>query len=370
MYKTLITELVVTEHCNLDCEYCYMKNTDTYMGEQQITDYIKNVHKIMEVYGCDKYHISYFGGEPLTNWGLVKKAIPIFNKDPRLESQVVISNGLLITQEIIDYLKEHNVGFSWSFDGMWQDENRPHKTITDTISVYHEKKSLLRQLGTGCKVMISPSNISTMTENLDFLVENFDMMNPDFSLVRDDIWSLEDIKSFKIESRRLADRIIEYNLNGEKIHTGLYSLALMDMIQGEVRGKRPFGCFAGCHGVGYFPDGSWYPCARFGAEKEYKLMGADGTLNMDNINLLNKPSITDPHTFKKCQECSLFKFCNAGCTYSQLKISDDGIQSSPVDSVCELYKIIYDDTLYIYDRLKDNKQYRSYLKYIQERLGV
>jgi len=370
--NTLITEFVVTEQCNLDCEYCYMKDNNVYMDMSKVHLYIKNVGKIMEQYGCSQYHISYFGGEPLMNWEVVKEAIQLFNKDPRCNSQVIITNGLLFTEEIIDFCQANRCGFSWSFDGMWQDENRPHKSIQNTLDIYRQKKDLiLSKVGHGCKVMIAPQNIDTMTENLEFLIEEFDISNPDYSIVRDDIWSPEDLVKFKIECRRLADRVIKYFHDGRNVSAGFFVLALMDMINGSKRGKRPFGCFAGCHGVGYFPNGDFYPCARFGSHKQFILLDKDGELYYNNIKTLLNPKVCNPKVYPECQNCELYNFCNAGCTFSQLKLTESGEYiSKPVESVCDLVKMIYNDTLYIHDVLKDLPNYQNYIKNLTDQLQL
>lgn len=369
--NTLITELVVTEQCNLDCKYCYMKNNAVYMTLEGIQHYIDNVGKIMDIYGSQKYHISYFGGEPLLNWEVVKDAILLFNADPRCESQVIITNGYLLTQEIVDHCKRHNVAFSWSFDGKYQDKSRPHKIDKDSLSGYMDNKELLLSVSQSCKVMIDPSNIKTMVENFDFFVNEFQIYNPDYSLVRDDIWSDEDIETFKIESRKLADKIINYFHNNMNVSAGFYTLALMDMINSSIHSKRPFGCFAGCQGVGYFPSKEFYPCARFGSSKEFLLMDSEANLQHENIKTLLNPKIHDPRTYDKCQDCALYNYCNAGCTYSQLKINDDGFHiAEPVDSICELYHIIYNDAIYINDELMNYPMYKEYLNNILRPLGV
>ena len=368
--NTLITEFVVTEQCNLACDYCYMKDQNTFMQFEAVEKYTENVQKIMDIYGCSQFHISYFGGEPLMNWSLVKQAIVHFQADQRCESQVIITNGLLLTPEIVEFCKEHNVGFSWSFDGMWQDENRPAKDTKDSLSLYREKKDLLKSISNGCKVMVGPQNSNTLTENLEFLVDEFQIFNPDYSIVRDDIWSKDQIDEFEIESRRLSNRIIKYFQDGQNVSVGFYVLALMDMINGKLRAKRPFGCFAGCHGVGYFPNGDWYPCARFGTDKSFLLMDSNGITNDENIKTLLNPKVSDPRVYPECQGCELYNFCNAGCTYSQLKIKDGEYRSSPVESVCKLFKIIYKDTLYINECLKDNELYKSYITNITKQLGV
>ncbi len=367
--RTLITEFVVTEKCNLNCEYCYMKNNNVYMSIDRVYDFINNVHKMMDVYGCSDYHISYFGGEPLLNWEVVKMAIPLFNEDPRCSSQVIISNGLLLTDSMVDFLREYNVGFSWSFDGLWQEENRPHVTIKDTLSLYKKNKQTIQRVSRSAKVMVSPNNVVTMVDNLEFFVDEFQINNPDFSIVRDDIWTQADLELFHVCVRKLADRVIEYIRDGERVSVGFFDLALMDIYQGNKYGKRPFGCFAGCHGVGYFPDGSWYPCARFGSTREYVLMDVEGIVNEENIQTLLNPKISNPTTFDKCKKCNLYDYCTAGCTYSQLRLVDSVLVAEPLDSICQLYKMIYNNTLYINDVLKDNKLYKKYLQTLAQNIG-
>lgn len=370
--RTLITEFVVTEACNLACDYCYMKDCNRSMNFQDVLHFRKHVQKIMDIYGCNKYHISYFGGEPLINWDLIQKAIPEFKSDPRLDSQVIISNGLLLTDYMVEFIKKHQIPFSFSFDGLWQDKQRPHKDVKDTLSIYKYKKDLIKQVSPGfCKTMVAPQSIDSMLQNFVFLVEEFDIWCPDFALVRDDIWSKTDIENFQYYARKLTEKTIAYFQDGMSAMPGFYSLAIMDMMNGIIQGKRPWGCFAGCSGIGYFPDRNFYPCARFGTSKELRIMDEEGNVNRENIDLLYRPHIIDPRTYAKCKACSLYNYCNAGCTYSQLIIGDDGeLTAEPVDSICELYKIIYKESFHINEVLKYNKTYTKFLDNIMKPLGV
>ena len=84
---------------------------------------------------------------------------------------------------MVEYLKKENVGISWSFDGLWQDSQRPHKHINDTLSIYKAKKDLIKELSpSNCKTMVSPNSIKTMVENFEFLVEEFEV-DEDFLFV-------------------------------------------------------------------------------------------------------------------------------------------------------------------------------------------
>ena len=88
------------------------------------------------------------------NWEIIEKTLPKFKEDKRCKSVVVISNGLLLTQEKVDYLKKYDCGLSWSFDGLWS-SNRPLANQKSSLDLYLEKSKLALQLTNSCKVMVS-----------------------------------------------------------------------------------------------------------------------------------------------------------------------------------------------------------------------
>ena len=167
---------------------------------------------------------------------------------------------------------------------------------------------------------------------------------------------------FKKEIRKLADLNISYIQKGTRTMIGFFHLAILDMIFGESYGKRPFGCFAGCHGAGFMPDGKIYPCARFGSNDQIVLFDSIKRLvYKKNFVKMNSPEVTDTRTFEKCKNCILYKYCNAGCTWSQL----DGCKSEsckPIDNVCQLFFSIYEETIRMTHILKDNSNFREMVK--------
>jgi uncharacterized protein len=354
----VIVEFMVTEKCNLACSYCYMENKQKFMNTDSVDAFLDTIGDFMKLYNQDKYHISYFGGEPLLNWPIIEYSLPKFKADPRCHSIVIITNGLELNEKRVKYLKEHNVNISLSFDGIWNDEQRPYYNKQPSFEMYLNKKELLHTLTNGCKVMIHPSNFKTMTDNYIFFLEEYGFPQPDFSLVRDDIYTEEDLKVFDIEIKRLADKVIEYNRKGIRSNVGLFHLYTLDMIVGRKLGKRPFGCFAGVHGAGYTPDGKYYPCARFASQEEFLLMDAN-TKSTHNINVekLLQPKMSDPREMPECIECNLYKYCNAGCTYSQIQYGKDEDRAKPVASVCSLLKMCYRESMRIMKELKDMPSY-------------
>jgi len=304
--KTLTIEFSVTTGCNLRCAYCYSNHKPQYMNFEVCDKFFEVIGDFMEIYGCDGYHISYFGGEPLENFEVIKYTLPKFNEDKRCKSTCIITNGTLLTAALV---------------------------------------------------------LKNMTENFEFFVNEFGFNNPDFSLVRDNIYTTKDIENYKEEIHKLANKVIAYNLgyeNYEDIHikspdrtpiycnVGLFRLYILDIIVNKRYGKRNHGCFVGYSGGVYTTDGDIYPCERFRSVKKYQLYdNKTKTFNKENINFLKDPKVSDPRTFEKCKSCELYEVCNVGCTYSQL-LNGRFEKAKPIDSVCEILKVTYKEAMRVF----------------------
>lgn len=357
-------EVSVTEKCNLGCPYCYIANQDKFMTTEIFDKAWPEFIKLVDRSHCDplgKFHLTFFGGEPLLNMPVIKHATKKCRSGEyaeRLHALSIISNMTLINDEIADWLDENRVGISWSFDGISSNESRPviknmgeNKGYSSVFEMYNEKQHLIRRLtkySKTCKVMIFPGNVDAMTENFEFLVD-FGIPCPDFSIVRDDIWSTDDLQHFRREVRRLADKQIEYLSKGILAINGMFNLPLQDMLLGMTKNKRPFGCFAGVSGSVMSVDGDFYPCARFGSKKVLPMKG-------DEYNFSYFQHIFNPKTYDKCKGCDLYKVCNAGCTFSQIRNGN-----KPVDSICELFHMYYDETIRIVEKCKDMPAFQDYI---------
>jgi len=350
-------EVSVTEKCNLGCPYCYVANRPTWMTKDVFDKGIKDVHKLMERSGDKDYYVSFFGGEPMLNWDLIQHAVPVLQADPKNTGINIITNLTMVDEEKAAWIKENNVGISWSFDGMGSNESRPLLPILENtnpeteqlfngiLDLYNNKRDIIMGLTNGCKVMIWPGNTKEMVENFEFLLD-YGIDHPDFSLVRDDVWTIDDIKQYKYELERLTDLYIEKVRGGKFCSIGLIKLAILDTLYGLVKGKRPFGCFAGTHGGVLMSSGEFYPCARFASKK---IMQMD-----EKFSFKYYQDQFDPRKYDKCIPCDLRQVCNAGCTYSQVMNGN-----KPVDSVCELFHITYTCAHRVVEELKDDPTFHS-----------
>jgi uncharacterized protein len=133
----------VTNQCNLSCSYCYEYGEDRiatpdgktkFMSEetaQGTVDFLLNQSP-----GRRMVHLTFFGGETLLNFKVVKSTIEYARAKAEEMGKFVdfsmTTNATMLTSEIISFLAENNVGVTVSIDGP--------KESNDKFRVFHNGK--------------------------------------------------------------------------------------------------------------------------------------------------------------------------------------------------------------------------------------
>lgn len=355
-------ELCVTDKCNLGCRYCYSANKNKFMTFETFMKNLPRIREYTRNAGYDKYNLSFFGGEPLLNFELIKQIVPVVQKDPMCNFCNIISNMTLMNDEIYDFIKTNRIATSWSFDGKDSIKSRPllqmseNKGFKNILEMYESQKEHLLDLAHGfCKVMIYPGNIATMVENFEFFLD-YGLNEPDYTLVRDDIWTNKDILLFKKYTHELANAYIEKVKSGVNCTIGFFRLYFLDALYASKYHKRNHGCFAGTCGCALTPDGKFYPCQRFSVKHAFEM-------ERDH-NFQEYTKMFSPRNYEKCKKCDLYYVCNCGCTYSQIMNNNQ-----PLDSICELFHILMEETIRITHALKDNELFMRITKHWCDTIG-
>lgn len=116
--------LFVTNVCNFRCNYCYERNPNKQIAEVDMTEEImkKAVIDFIVRSKRRKYlTINFFGGEPLLNFDLIKKAV-IFSKEicyklGKIIAFTISTNGSLLKGDVVNFLLDHDFGVLVSLDG-------------------------------------------------------------------------------------------------------------------------------------------------------------------------------------------------------------------------------------------------------------
>ena len=114
----------VTKTCNMACSYCYEEGLireDTGVCE---IDYIEKTIEFINTMcyktASKKIFIKFFGGEPLIKFPFIKKFVEIANE--KIDDKItpfysITTNGTLMTDDMLIWLKKNNVECALSIDG-------------------------------------------------------------------------------------------------------------------------------------------------------------------------------------------------------------------------------------------------------------
>lgn len=375
--------LFVTQSCNLNCVYCYGDNA--HYGE---TD--KNCMDLATAYTAvdwlvkvsntqQRITISFFGGEPLLNFELIKQVVKyslaIGAKSGKIIDFDINTNGTLITEEVIEFFDRHRFRVIVSIDGPKevQDIQRPFKAgLGSYDEILPNIRALLRALpDTSCRaVLIGNSNVSTIRNSLIALGFRKIMISYcSFSLFESD-------KGLNLGRRRALSQI---RMEVEKEALSLYNAIITRDIETILKiknsgfiytrferlingQKKLFPCGAGRSSVAVSCVGDIYLCHRLVGMCGFKL----GNVNSEVINRL-KYQVSPVERIELCKKCYAKYLCAGGCYHDNLGYS--GSIRVPSKDMCKLMKYLVAKLVYVHSMISDEDI--SYLRrhsLIQEKI--
>lgn len=317
-----IMYLNVSTFCNLACKYCFIENnpvssqkynkmsfeTSKIAVDKFLTELEKN--KIIES------QIIFYGGEPLTNWEVVKQTIKYIKDEKQSNiTLTIITNGTLLNREIIQFLMDYHIGIGISIDGpkFINDKNRIFKSGNE--SVYEKAMSsieLLNEMNSSYCVSatVTPDVVDNEDEIFKWLIDN---------KIKNVFWNLYHYSSRTENWEKHYNKMSDFILNAYKI--------LKENNIGEEKVKEQIEMFLNqtfkfhsCGAVGLNqltikPNGDVCICQ--GDSRSYNNI-VGNILNDEIDDILNNPINNDwlkMYTIdkEKCKYCSAISVCGGGC---------------------------------------------------------
>jgi sulfatase maturation enzyme AslB (radical SAM superfamily) len=110
--------LVLTNRCNLRCVYCFQSASGNLCMSW---DYLRTGIELALKEAAPRIEITFSGGEPLLEFDHIRKAVAHVRELRPPQTHVhywLITNGLLLTSDKADFLREHQFHVQLSFDGI------------------------------------------------------------------------------------------------------------------------------------------------------------------------------------------------------------------------------------------------------------
>ena len=362
LVPTTLHIFVVSKSCNFNCIYCQAGELDSKEEFYMSKEIAKKAVDIALESPSRYLTFEFQGGEPLTNFDTIKYIIEYSKsncKDKNIEYNLV-SNLTLLTDEMIDFLKENNVSICTSIDGnrQLQNINRPYRGKDS----YNETINKLKKLKEN---QIKVNAIETTTKyNLDKskeLVDEYIKLGLDSIFIRpltklgkaEKNWNKIGYSSTEFLSfyKKTLDYIIEKNKAGIFLSEGHSSIFLKKILLNapvnymELRSP----CGGAIGQIAYYYDGNIYTCDEGRMLSE---MGDDsfklGDVFENNYKDLMQSDCTKTMCIASCLEC--LPYCNScvympycgACPVINLAQDNNTFVRNPNEYRCEISKGILD----------------------------
>jgi uncharacterized protein len=325
--QTLV--LNVTNQCNLSCKYCYEFGEDRiatpegkpkFMNEETARAAVDFL--LEQSPGRRAVHLTFFGGETLMNFKVVRATIEYARTQAHAAGKYIdfslTTNATLLTEPVIEYLAENNVGVTISIDGP-QEMNDRLRVFSNGQGSYEIIAPKVRELLAKHKTRPIAARVTLTSQVVDVkkiyrhLKNEMGFHEVGFapvttSPVRLYAIGTNGLNSILEQFTELAEEYLAYALRDE--HHGFSNVSdTLQELHAGVSKAHP--CGAGLGLLGVSPSGDIAPCHRFVDADSHKLghigSGIDRAMQADFLergHISRKP---------ECNTCWARPVCSGGC---------------------------------------------------------
>jgi uncharacterized protein len=342
--SSITSWLHLTDRCNLRCGYCYLPHVREDMSLETGYAAVDAIFRSALANGFRQVKLKYAGGEPLLRFPLIVD-LQIYAqqlaKDHGIElTGVVLSNGTLLTSEIIQTLKALDLRLMISLDGLGQYHDSHRSYVGGRGSFADVAEAVDLTLANGLKPNISITVSSRTAEGLPNIMAwiidrdlpfslNFYREN-ELSALHEDM-QLDEEKI--ISGMRMAFKVIEENLPQRSFLGGIIDRTNLSVSHTHT-------CGVGQNYVVFDQNGHVAKCQMHIRKPITDVHAADplAVIRADQIGIQNL-SVEEK---EGCKTCEWKYWCTGGCSLATYRATGRYDVKSPN---CKIYKALFPEAL-------------------------
>lgn len=362
--------LYLAEGCNLSCSYCYEginKNKD-----KMSVDTLKKSLDFIITHNNpgDKIDLVFLGGEPLLNKEILYRAVDIIEKEYKEESSLfqysITTNGILLDDACIRFLKENGFRVSVSIDGDRETHNlnRCSDGMEDAYELIMENFEKLRRLNVdaAARMTVTANNVHKLAANVKYLLhQGATAIHVGLDMLTD--WSPDSVALLDRQLELVDAVYLEEVVPSPDRLIDIYDYKLSTF----VIKRKPLYCSAGTENHLLINSrGELFPCGYVGGDKRWRL-GTVCNFEKKNYFMGVKKHIKE---LSSCRSCPIaFTCCGAKCGF--LNFVKTGYLNQHHMMTCRIQKILfYHDYKVITELYKRKSQRLMYFFQIAEKEGL
>jgi uncharacterized protein len=346
--KKLVLNLTLS--CNLRCEYCFVESYDLpKMPIQYAT-------KAIDMFDRNRVDVSFFGGEPLMCWDLLKASVAYGkHKDEKARFHIT-SNGVLLDEEKAQYIRDNNISLLISLDGPkhLHDAIRKDANGDGTFDKIISNLNMLRDQG------VRPPYIrATFSTTPSYLLERLrfcaDLKSQGLisgcsiepAILSEACQKQQGQYDMKVFEEEFHEAALWY-LNRIRIHNP-FPFMFFDKFIKRLKESSPkcSECGAGNYYYTVGPKGGIYSCHRQeGTKIGHMESGIDSELaaQWQDNRYYHNPS---------CVNCWARNWCGGGCRQAAISLTGNIHKRHAI--ICSFRRLYVKEALWLYSEIKNLK---------------
>lgn len=334
--------------CNLACSYCYVtaEKNGKLMTDETLDKILQSAVETVRKNKVKRLRLKFAGGEPLLtfrSWSV--KMEPLKNKLDELGVTLdiqIITNGTILSDSILEFIKCYNVGVGFSLDGygIYQDKTRHFHNGKGSFDKVYQNLCKLRTAGIDPYIttVITEKNLEGLEEITKFFIE--ENLRFRFSIEK---YNFPNIEKLIVELKK-SYKLIEDNLSS---YNNFLSHKLCDLSFDRPIVDTPCGVGASHASVNH--NGNLHTCQTEQFEPEIGSVFTSNDIlevikSQANVSELSKIS-------ESCKECTYKYNCSGGCPVTKV------FNKSPF---CHLFHAVIPDILKLRGRTILNEHIGNY----------
>lgn len=369
--------LNITQKCNLKCKYCFVVQQPVEMTYKVAKDsadfYAKNAKETGEMPS-----INFFGGEPLLRWEDIIVPLTKYIRSTYGDNfdLGLTTNGVLLTKDKLDFMKENDIGFLFSIDGnkKTQDLNRPFHNGKGSFDILKDKIPMVLKYNPNAtfRATIDHDNVYDIANNYKFAINkgytNVFMIVNVFAK-----WNKKERIELKKQIKKVADIYMDLLRDGKVVDFNQFNdmyrkIKQIDRAEknnsfrDQAKGNPGFGrCGIGATKFASIgPTGTLYSCQELTENPIFGNKFSIGNI-YDGVDEDKRWSIInqfDPRNVirsdgKTCTGCLINKVCDGSCLINNYLANGDMLIMPEI--LCLYYQIVLDESLRIMNIMASEK---------------
>lgn len=287
----------VTQTCNFQCTYCIVFENNLAQLHEHMSE--KTAHELVAWYheNMPGGTVMLIGGEPTLNWDVCK----IFLEGIPVEAgKELYTNGILLTDDDIAWLRDLNVEIRMSLDGFErhhrQRVNFAGQTLYDQVL---DRLAAMQRLGAdiGINCTVTPANLPDLVDINRYFVHELGVHHVNYSIphmtVNSDVTDGFDMAAYTAAMMEIYE---------EAKRSNVYVAQIMKRLAYIARKRfKAIGCTVVGPEVSFYPDGKRTLCTKLDSHPKTASVRPE-----DIYKSL-------PFFMEDCRSCSAIGVCGGGC---------------------------------------------------------